>query len=81
VTVEIRPFGTRCNIQCRYCYQEPRREAGLLAKSFDIVVMLPLPMTAQLAETNSPLQIIASVILIAVGLQSRRKQSHFKVKI
>jgi hypothetical protein len=43
--------------------------------------MLPLPMTAQIAETNSPLQIIASVILIAVGLQSRRKQSHFKVKI
>ena len=36
MTVEIRPFGTRCNIQCRYCYQEPRREAGLLAKSFDI---------------------------------------------
>ena len=36
MTVEIRPFGTRCNIQCRYCYQQPRRDAGHLAKTFDI---------------------------------------------
>ena len=36
MTVEIRPFGTRCNIQCRYCYQQPRRDAGHIAKEFDL---------------------------------------------
>ena len=36
MTVELRPYGTRCNIQCRYCYQEPRREAGNQARAFDM---------------------------------------------
>jgi uncharacterized protein len=39
MTVELRPYGTRCNIQCRYCYQEPRREAGNLARAFDLEKM------------------------------------------
>jgi hypothetical protein len=38
----------------------------LLARSLAIVVMLPLPVTAQIAETMLSLQIIASVIRIAV---------------
>uniref|UniRef100_Q023K3 Radical SAM domain protein n=1 Tax=Solibacter usitatus (strain Ellin6076) TaxID=234267 RepID=Q023K3_SOLUE len=23
--IEVRPFGVKCNIRCRYCYQEPQR--------------------------------------------------------
>lgn len=26
--VELRPFGVACNIACRYCYQNPQRDAG-----------------------------------------------------
>jgi uncharacterized protein len=36
MTVELRPYGTRCNIQCHYCYQDPRREAGQQARDFDM---------------------------------------------
>jgi uncharacterized protein len=36
MTVELRPYGTRCTIQCNYCYQEPRRKAGQVARKFDM---------------------------------------------
>lgn len=28
MTVELRPLGIRCNIGCKYCYQDPMRSAG-----------------------------------------------------
>jgi len=34
--VELRPLGVQCNIQCQYCYQNPQRDAGDLARSYDI---------------------------------------------
>ncbi len=34
--VELRPLGVRCNIHCQYCYQNPQRDAGNLADSYDI---------------------------------------------
>jgi uncharacterized protein len=37
--VELRPLGVQCNIQCQYCYQNPQRDAGNLARSYDIEVM------------------------------------------
>jgi len=39
MTVELRPLGVRCNIQCQYCYQNPQRDAGQLARSYDIDLM------------------------------------------
>jgi uncharacterized protein len=36
VTVELRPLGVKCNIQCRYCYQEPQRDARNLVHGYDI---------------------------------------------
>jgi uncharacterized protein len=27
MTVELRPLGVRCNLGCRYCYQDPQRDA------------------------------------------------------
>ena len=39
MTVELRPLGVRCNIQCQYCYQNPQRDAGHLARSYDIELM------------------------------------------
>ncbi len=28
MSVELRPLGVQCNIQCQYCYQNPQRDAG-----------------------------------------------------
>jgi uncharacterized protein len=39
MTVELRPFGVKCNIQCQYCYQNPQREAGNIASSYDLEKM------------------------------------------
>ena len=36
MTVELRPLGVRCNIECQYCYQNPQRDAGNLPVGFDL---------------------------------------------
>ena len=37
--VELRPLGVNCNIGCQYCYQNPQRDAGNLARSYDVEAM------------------------------------------
>jgi uncharacterized protein len=39
MSVELRPFGVTCNIQCQYCYQTPQRDAENLPKSYDLAKM------------------------------------------
>jgi uncharacterized protein len=39
MSVELRPLGVQCNIQCQYCYQNPQRDAGHLARSYDLELM------------------------------------------
>jgi uncharacterized protein len=39
MSVELRPLGVRCNIQCQYCYQNPQRDAGNLSRSYDMEKM------------------------------------------
>src|SRR6185295_18248700 len=34
--VELRPLGVSCNIACSYCYQNPQRDAGNVARSYDL---------------------------------------------
>ena len=29
MTVEIRPYGDKCNLRCRYCYENPLRDHNL----------------------------------------------------
>src|SRR5262249_47667300 len=36
MTVEVRPLGVRCNIQCQYCYQNPQRDAGETTRPYDL---------------------------------------------
>lgn len=36
MTVEVRPLGIHCNLQCQYCYQNPQRDAGNLAREYDM---------------------------------------------
>ncbi len=36
MTVELRPLGVKCNIQCQYCYQNPQRNAGNVASHYDL---------------------------------------------
>ena len=33
MTVEIRPYGDKCNLRCRYCYENPLRDHNLPAAS------------------------------------------------
>jgi uncharacterized protein len=40
MTVEVRPLGDKCNIQCRYCYQEGIRAAGNVSAGYDLTAML-----------------------------------------
>jgi uncharacterized protein len=40
MTVEVRPLGDKCNIKCRYCYQDGTRATGNVAKAYDIDAML-----------------------------------------
>jgi uncharacterized protein len=39
MSVELRPLGVQCNIQCQYCYQNPQRDAGDLNRSYDLELM------------------------------------------
>jgi radical SAM protein with 4Fe4S-binding SPASM domain len=39
MTVEVRPLGVKCNIQCQYCYQNPQRDANNSMHSYDIATM------------------------------------------
>lgn len=39
MTVELRPMGVACNIQCQYCYQNPQRDAGNVARTYDLALM------------------------------------------
>ena len=39
MSVELRPLGVKCNIQCQYCYQNPIRDAGNVLHSYDMELM------------------------------------------
>jgi len=39
MTVELRPLGVRCNLQCQYCYQHPQRDAANIAGCYDLEKM------------------------------------------
>jgi uncharacterized protein len=39
MSVELRPLGVKCNIQCQYCYQNPQRDAGNVLHSYDLEKM------------------------------------------
>ena len=38
--IEVRPLGVRCNIGCQYCYQNPQRDAGNVARRYDLAAIL-----------------------------------------
>jgi uncharacterized protein len=40
MSVELRPLGVKCNIQCQYCYQNPQRDAGNVPRSYDLEKMM-----------------------------------------
>jgi uncharacterized protein len=39
MSIEVRPLGVKCNIQCQYCYQNPQRDAGNIPMHFDVAKM------------------------------------------
>lgn len=36
MSIEVRPFGVKCNIECSYCYQNPVRGAGNIPNNYDL---------------------------------------------
>lgn len=40
MSVEVRPLGDRCNIQCAYCYQEAARAGELSGKRYSVARMI-----------------------------------------
>lgn len=36
MSVELRPLGVQCNIQCQYCYQNPQRDARNLPRDYSL---------------------------------------------
>lgn len=39
MTIELRPLGVACNLQCLYCYQHPQRDAGNVLQTYDMEKM------------------------------------------
>src|SRR5271166_465356 len=39
MTTELRPLGVTCNLACRYCYQNPERDAGNEGRGYDLEKM------------------------------------------
>src|SRR5579859_5099273 len=57
--VELRPLGVTCNIQCRYCYQQPQRDAGNLGHRYDIERM-----KAAILEEGGPFTLFGGEALL-----------------
>jgi uncharacterized protein len=39
MTIEVRPYGVKCNIQCQYCYQNAVRENSNSSPAYDIAAI------------------------------------------
>jgi uncharacterized protein len=39
MAVVVMPIGVRCNLQCRYCYEDPQREAGNAGGFYDLAAI------------------------------------------
>jgi uncharacterized protein len=39
MSVEVRPLNVLCNLQCKYCYQDPQRHAGATRQQYDLQKM------------------------------------------
>lgn len=59
MSVEVRPLGVKCNIQCQYCYQFPQRDAGNVARRFDVKKM-----KASLAQSGAEFTIFGGEPLL-----------------
>src|SRR5438270_12373093 len=59
MSVELRPLGVNCNIRCRYCYQNPQRDAGGLTKTYDLSAM-----KAAIEEEGGPFTLLGGEPLL-----------------
>ncbi|ALG67274.1 radical SAM protein [Beggiatoa leptomitoformis] len=59
MSVELRPLGVKCNIQCQYCYQNPQRDADNILHHYDIDKML-----ASLEKEGEPFSLFGGEALL-----------------
>jgi uncharacterized protein len=67
MAVELRPFGVACNIACRYCYQNPQRDAGNVRQSYDLERMF-----AAVEKEGGPLTLFGGEPLLLPVLDLER---------
>jgi uncharacterized protein len=59
MTVELRPLGVLCNLNCTYCYQNPQRQAGNVSKPYDLELM-----KAAIAAEDRPFTVFGGEALL-----------------
>jgi len=59
MTVEVRPLGDKCNIKCRYCYQESIRTAGNVPTGYDIEAVID-----RLTQIGQPFSLFGGEIMM-----------------
>lgn len=67
MTVEVRPLGDKCNIQCKYCYQQTARESQAASNSYDVDAMID-----KLDELGEPFTLFGGEIMLTKRADLRR---------
>ena len=68
MSVELRPLGVACNIQCQYCYQNPQRDAGNVPRSYDLEAM-----KAAVEREGGPFTLFGGEALLVPGAMTSRR--------
>jgi uncharacterized protein len=59
MSVEVRPLGVNCNLSCKYCYQQPQRDADNNVARYDVKLML-----SRLTEIGRPFTVFGGEPLL-----------------
>jgi len=67
MTLEVRPYGVKCNLKCQYCYQNPQRDAGNSQQSIDLQAM-----ENTFEKMNTPLSLFGGeALLVPIDILER----------
>jgi uncharacterized protein len=67
MTVEVRPLGDKCNIQCKYCYQQAARESQSGKTQYDVDAVI-----GRLEEIGEPFSLFGGEVMLTKRADLRR---------
>ncbi|MBB5429493.1 uncharacterized protein QF000_000488 [Paraburkholderia atlantica] len=67
MTVEVRPLGDKCNIQCKYCYQQAARESQTRKPQYDVDAVI-----GKLEEIGVPFSLFGGEVMLTKRSDLRR---------